>query len=182
MKSRIAFSSAGSGSPVHSSMKNFLNSSAIAQPLAGISIVDEPRLLALALEGDILANVEASAVEIEAPHLLDQGIEQERPIGSRHREGADIDVGRVFLRRGAGIGAVAPMIVAVGVDEDEAALLLSDVVQQIAEHSIIGRVDRERFRDERLVRLAPPDLEAPALVRRALDGGLGRPVEIELEA
>ena len=35
MKRRIAASSAGSGSPVHSSMKNFLNSSAIAQPRPG---------------------------------------------------------------------------------------------------------------------------------------------------
>ena len=35
MKRRIASSSAGSGSPLHSSMKNFLNSSAIAQPWSG---------------------------------------------------------------------------------------------------------------------------------------------------
>ena len=70
MNRRIAASSAWSGSPLHSSMKNFLNSSAIAQPRARIALVDEAGLFALALEGDVLAHVEPPAVEVEAAHRL----------------------------------------------------------------------------------------------------------------
>ena len=57
--------------------------------------MDEAGLLALALEGDILAHVEPPSVEVEAAHRVHQRIEQERPLVARHRESADIDVRRL---------------------------------------------------------------------------------------
>src|SRR3546814_9899907 len=87
----------------------------------------------LALERDIFADVQLATPEIGRAHRLHQRIEQEGPALARHRECADIDVGRLVLGRGIAIGAVATVIVAVDVEEDEAAMLALDLVQHRSE-------------------------------------------------
>ena len=74
------------------------------------------------------------------------------------------------------------MIIAVHVEEHEALVIGRNAIEQVAEHPVVSGMDGERSIDEIRVRQAVPDIKAPALLRRAIDGLAGCTVEIEFEA
>src|SRR3546814_10040959 len=80
------------------------------------------------------------------------------------------------------LGAVATVIVAVDVEEDEAAMLALDLVQHPAHHPVEGAVDGEGTLYKSVPGRGGPDLHSPALVGRAIDGDFLGAVEVDLEA
>ena len=102
--------------------------------------MDEPGLLALALERHILPHVEVAPVEIKFTHRLQQWVDKKRPLIARHREGANVDVRRGGLRGCCSAGAIAAVVVAVHVEQDEPWMVFDDIVEQLPKHSVITRV------------------------------------------
>ena len=172
MKSRIAFNSAGSGSPVHSSMKNFLNSSAIAQPWPGYRSWTNRVCSPLPWKATFSRTSRLRPLKSNRLISSIRGSSRKAQSIARHREGSDIDVGSVRLWRGLRIGAAAPMIVAVGVDEHETALA-PQRCRPANRQAFDNRLRGWRAISRRApVSAVPPDLEPPTLVRGHVDGCL----------
>ena len=143
---RIASSASGSASPVHSSMKNFLNSTAMAQPVVGNSWwmkrVCSPRPW----------NATFSRTSIGRPRNSNArrcSMNGSTTCAQRctvHREGADVDLRHQLGAGRRGVGPVAPVIVAVHVEDHEAAELLLQFTQEGAQLPVVAVVQAHGLR------------------------------------
>ena len=117
---RIASSASGSGLAgplVHEELLELDGDGAAG---CGKLVVNEAGLLAPPLKRDVLAHVHLLTAKLERAQPLHERIDHMRPAPPVHRERADVDLRHQIGAGGRGIGPVAPMIVAVNIQDHEA--------------------------------------------------------------
>ena len=178
---RRQLSRSSSTSPVHSSIKVFLNSSASTQPDAGVAVVDPPGERAT-LEGDVLPGVDGpqpgAAARMSARNRSTSG-----PKVCRSTLAVPtLTSGLSSAGAGVCVRAVAAVVVGVHVEQDERSALGEGVEPR--REGVVEGVVRRQAPLEQLARqrAAVPDVEAPAVVGAAVDRLAPGPVEVGLEA
>jgi len=68
------------------------------------------------------------------------------------------------------------------IEHDEGTILRLHTEQIIFQHAVIGIVQRQAFEEIGVGQRLAPDIQPPGLLRPLIDGGIPRPVEIDLEA
>jgi hypothetical protein len=135
-----------------------------------------------ALELDVFAHVEPLAPDRAPAERSDQLVDQPpaRSIG-RQAAGADVDLwisSRVGWRP---VGTVAPVIVAVKVEHDEAPDRIALIVAQLFQHRVKGVVLRQGTRNDVVRQGLSPTIEPEGFRRASVDAKLARAVEIRLK-